>query len=49
MAAMLLAAEVWHYWIGVAIAAATILTVLALVVGYLVKVVAPQYPKRGQR
>jgi hypothetical protein len=49
MAGMLLAAEVWHYWIGVAIAAATILTVLALVVGYLVKVVAPQYPKRGQR
>jgi hypothetical protein len=49
MNAMLLAAEVWHYWIGVAIAAATILTVLALVVGYLVKVVAPQYPKRGQR
>jgi hypothetical protein len=49
MNAMLLAAEVWHYWIGVAIAAATILTVLALVVGYLLKVVAPQYPKRGQR
>jgi hypothetical protein len=49
MAAMLLAAEVWHYWIGVAIAAATVLTVLAVVVGYLVKVVAPQYPKRGQR
>ena len=49
MAAMLLAAEVWHYWIAVAVAAATILTELALVVGYLVKVVAPQYPKRSQR
>jgi hypothetical protein len=49
MAAMLLAAEVWHYWVGVAVAAATILTVLALVVGYFVKVVAPQYPKRSQR
>jgi hypothetical protein len=49
MAAMLLAAEVWHFWVGVAVAAATILTVLALVVGYLVKVVAPQYPRRGQR
>jgi hypothetical protein len=49
MAAMLLAAEVWHYWVGVAVAAATILTVLALVVGYFVKVVGPQYPKRSQR
>jgi hypothetical protein len=49
MAGMLLAAEVWHYWTGVAIAVVTILTVLAVVVGYLVKVVAPQYPKRGQR
>jgi hypothetical protein len=46
---MLLAAEVWHFWIGVAVAAATVLTVLAMVVGYLMKVVAPQYPKRTQR
>ena len=49
MAGMVLAAEVWHYWIAVAVAAATILTVLALVVGYLMKVVGPQYPKRDQR
>jgi hypothetical protein len=49
MALMLLAAEVWHYWIGVVIGVGTILTVLALAVGYFVKVVAPQYPKRGQR
>jgi hypothetical protein len=46
---MLFAAEVWHYWVGVVVAIGTILSVLALVVGYLVKVVAPQYPKRGQR
>jgi hypothetical protein len=46
---MLFAAEVWHYWLAVVIAAATILTVLALVVGYFVKVVAPQYPKREHR
>jgi hypothetical protein len=49
MTVMLFAAEVWHYWIGVVIAVATVLTVLALVVGYLVRVVSPQYPKRNQR
>ena len=46
---MVLAAEVWHYWLGWAIAIGTVLTVLALVAGYLMKVVAPQYPKRNQR
>jgi hypothetical protein len=46
---MLYAAEVWHYWLAVAIAAGTILTVLAVVVGYFVKVVSPQYPKREHR
>jgi hypothetical protein len=49
MAGMVFAAEVWHYWIAVVIAALTVLTVLALFVGYLVKVVAPQYPKRSHR
>ena len=42
----LLAAEVWHYWIGVALAATAVLAVLALVVGYLVKVSSTRYPRR---
>jgi len=46
---MLLAAKVWHYWIGVVLFGSAVLTVIALVAGYLAKVQAPQYPKRGQR
>ena len=41
---MVLAAQVWHYWIGVVLAIAAILTVVALVVGYLVKVERPAVP-----
>ena len=46
---MVFAAPVWHYWIGVVLAMGGVLTVVALVVGYLVKVQAPRYPRRGQR
>lgn len=42
----LLAAEVWTYWIGVAIAIPTILAVIGVGIGYLVKVVRPRYPHR---
>ena len=42
-----LAAVVWHYWIAVALAAPAVLLVLATVAGYLLKVVAPRYPKRS--
>jgi hypothetical protein len=42
----MLAAEVWHYWIAVPLVAGGIALVLALVVGYIVKVVAPKYPPR---
>jgi len=45
---MLLAAKVWHYWIGVTLFGGGVLAVISLVVGYLVKVQAPQYPRRGQ-
>jgi uncharacterized membrane protein len=48
MPGMLLAAEVWHYWIGVTLAIATVLSVIAVVVGYLVKVEAPQYKGKKQ-
>ena len=49
MPCMLLAAEVWHYWLAWVLAIGAVLTMLGLIVGYLVKVQAPQYPKRGQR
>lgn len=39
-----LAAVVWSYWIGVAVAIPTILIILGVAVGYVVKVVRPQYP-----
>ena len=41
-----LAAQVWHFWIAVPLTIGTVLTVVKLLVGYVAKVVAPQYPKR---
>lgn len=37
---------VWHFWIGVALVVPTIGLTLAIIIGYLVKVVAPKYPRR---
>ena len=45
---MVLAAEIWHYWIGVVLALAAILTVVGLAVAYVVTVERPRYPKHGQ-
>ena len=42
----LLAAKVWHYWIAVPLVAGGVLAIIATIVGYLVKVQAPKYPKR---
>ena len=42
----LLAAEVWHYWIGVVLAGVSLLLLVAVVVGYLAKVQSPKYPRR---
>ena len=39
----------WHYWIGVVLFLATVLAVVGIVIGYLVKVQAPQYPRRQSR
>lgn len=39
-------AVVWHYWIGVVLVFGAILTVLAVAVGYVVKVTSLKYPKR---
>jgi len=39
-------AVVWHYWIAVALAIPAILLILFTIIGYLVKVVGPRYPRR---
>ncbi len=39
-------AVVWHWWIGVFLAAGAVLTIIAVVAGYLAKVENPRYPKR---
>lgn len=51
MSAMLgmLAANVWHWWIGVALAIVGGGVVVVLVAGYLKQVVAPQHPTKRQR
>ena len=46
MRPMLLAGEVWHYWIAWALAIPAVLAVVAVVIGYLVKVQSLKYPKR---
>ncbi|HEX9258048.1 MAG TPA: hypothetical protein VF855_00825 [Acidimicrobiales bacterium] len=45
---MLLAAQVWHYWIGFVLAISAVAVTLALVVGYVAKVKAPQYRPENQ-
>ena len=49
LVAALLAAKVWHYWIGVVLSLGCVLVVVGLIVGYLANVTRPQYPRRGQR
>jgi hypothetical protein len=43
---LLLASRVWHAWIAFPLFAITVLMVIGLIVGYVVKVVAPRYPPR---
>lgn len=40
------AAEVWHYWIGVVLAGGALLAVIAAVIGYFARVQSPKYPRR---
>jgi hypothetical protein len=42
-------AYIWHYWIGLILFIVSILLVLQIVVGYVRKVVRPQYPTKRQR
>jgi hypothetical protein len=43
---MVFAAKVWHYWISIALLIPILLVVVAVLVGYLIKVVGPRYPRR---
>src|SRR6266540_4534320 len=45
--ARMFAAEPWDWWIALVLFIAGVVGVLALVVGYFAKVVAPQYPRRN--
>jgi membrane protein implicated in regulation of membrane protease activity len=43
------AAQPWDWWIAMVLFATGVLAIVALVIGYLYKVVRPQYPSRGQQ
>jgi hypothetical protein len=43
---MVLAANVWHWWISVPLVAGAVLAVVATVVGYFVKMNQLKYPKK---
>ncbi len=50
MLPMALAIEkLWYYWLAWALVIGTVLTLVALVVGYIVKVESPRFPKRQLR
>ena len=41
-----LAAKVWHYWLGLALMIPVVLAIVGLGIGYLVKVVSMRYPRQ---
>jgi len=45
----MLAANVWHWWIGIALVLLSVVAIVALVAAYLKAVSAKQHPSRGQR
>jgi hypothetical protein len=45
----MLAANIWHWWIGVILTVVGVLTVVMLVAGYLKQVTATRYPNRRQQ
>jgi CHASE2 domain-containing sensor protein len=46
----MLAANIWHWWIGVILTLASVLGVVAVIGGYLKQVSAQRYPgKRNRR
>lgn len=45
----MLAAEIWHFWVGVVLFIASVGAVASLVVGYLKRVSSPRYPSKRQQ
>lgn len=43
---MLLAAKVWHYWVAFPLVALAAGSIIALFIGYILKVTAAKYPRR---
>jgi hypothetical protein len=43
---LLAVAKPWTYWLAPLLVLGAVLTVLAIVVGYLIKVVAAKYPRQ---
>ena len=44
----MLVANVWHWWIGIALFLVSIIILIVLVVGYMKSVSARKYPSRKQ-
>lgn len=44
--AAIFVAVVWHFWLGLMLAVGSLLAVIAVGVGYLVKTQNPKYPRR---
>jgi hypothetical protein len=44
----MLFAQVWHYWLALPFVLGAVLFVVAVIFGYLTKVVRPKYPPRGR-
>ena len=44
----MLAANIWHWWIGLALVLLAVISIVALVGAYLKSVTAQQHPGRGQ-
>ncbi|MEY4366115.1 MAG: hypothetical protein RLZZ305_1459 [Actinomycetota bacterium] len=45
----MVAAVVWHFWLGLALFIASVGLVVQSLIGYVVKVSATRYPNRQQR
>ena len=43
----MLAANIWHWWIGLVLVLVAVIAAVGLVAGYLRKVVAPQHPGKN--
>ncbi len=42
----MLLAVVWHWWIGFVLSASALFLIIAVIVGYFMKVENPKYPKK---